>query len=60
MSPFDESCMKFTGALAQAANWKHDYFGAAYTTRLKQAIRVTRDACDRLEKELMEQGEIKG
>lgn len=47
-SDFDIAADKFTGLLMFAANWKHNYFGAAYSTRLRQAIKDVREACDEL------------
>lgn len=50
MSEFDDATYKFTRAMCKAADWKHGYFGAAYSTRLHQAIRDARAACDEMEK----------
>lgn len=47
---FDNATAAFTAGMAVAQNWKHHYFGAAYSTRLRQAIRDARDACDQMEK----------
>lgn len=57
MSAFDTSCSRFTSTMRAVADWKNTYFGAAYSTRLKQAVSDARDACSQLEKELAEQGE---
>lgn len=35
---FDDTCDAFTVACQHAAHWKHNYSGAAYTTRIVQAI----------------------
>ena len=35
---FDAVCARFTQRVAKAANWKHAYFGAAYSTRINAAI----------------------
>lgn len=37
-SDFDAMANLFTARVSAAANWKHRYFGAAYSTRIKQAI----------------------
>lgn len=47
---FDRATEMFTGRMRNVANWKHHYLGAAYTTRLEQAIKEARDACDVMEK----------
>lgn len=52
MTKFDASCGEFTQTMEKAAQWKHVYFGAAYSTRLKQAISDARKACDDMEKAL--------
>jgi len=36
---FDEMARRFTTKVAYAANWKHNYFGAVYSSRIEQAIR---------------------
>lgn len=50
MSAFDDATHKFTRSMCKAVDWKHGYFGAAYSTRLEQAIRDARSACDEMEK----------
>jgi hypothetical protein len=50
MNAFDEATKKFTHSLCKAADWKHGYYGAAYSTRLEQAIKEARVACDEMEK----------
>lgn len=35
---FGESADRFSRACKRAADWKHQYFGAAYSTRITQAI----------------------
>lgn len=59
MSEFDKACAVFTIAMQKAANWKHEYGGSVYTTRLVMAIVDARHACDKLENELRRLGEIK-
>ncbi len=54
---YDGACSVFTGRMQTVANWKHSYYGAAYTTRLRQAIKEARDACDTLEVTLKQLGE---
>lgn len=49
-SDFDKECLTFTAAMQTVAGWKHNYLGAAYTTRLRQAISDARAASDHLEK----------
>ena len=36
---FDALCERFTSACARAKDWRHQYFGAAYSSRIKEAIR---------------------
>ena len=57
---FDTACDLFSMDMRRVAAWKHNYYGAAYTTRLKQAIQEGRAACDRLEADLIAMGEISG
>jgi hypothetical protein len=38
MLGFDDACYRFTQACSAAAQWKQIYLGAAYSTRLRQAI----------------------
>lgn len=47
---FDEVCQKFTTAMHIAADWKNYYFGAAYSTRLKQALSDAKEAITEAEK----------
>jgi len=35
---FDVMMQRFTSRVRFAADWKDNYFGAAYSTRIKQAI----------------------
>ena len=49
MHPFDKALKDFEIDLRLALNWKHEYLGAAYRTRLRQAIAALRTACDRME-----------
>ncbi len=56
---YDTACAKFTDAMRRAAEWKHAYFGAAYTTRLVSALQDARDACNELEAELGRLGELR-
>ena len=35
---FDAMTAKFTALAIQAAGWKHNYYGAAYATRIRQAV----------------------
>lgn len=51
---FNTATAKFTQAMHAASSWKDYFFGAAYSTRLRQAIKVARDACDELERTLDE------
>jgi hypothetical protein len=47
---FDRVAAQFTFRVERAAAWKHSYFGAAYATRLKAAIRELREAIEEAEK----------
>lgn len=38
MLSFDDACIRFAAACVVASQWKHNYPGAAYSTRLYQAI----------------------
>ncbi len=38
MKRFDQACHSFTLSMRCVADWKNHYFGAAYTTRLRQAV----------------------
>ncbi len=51
-SDFDKACIGFTAAMQTVAGWKHNYFGAAYSTRLRQAISDARVAADHMEQVL--------
>lgn len=57
MGNYDKACLEFTSLLAEASAWKHSYYGAAYTTRIKQAIQRAREACDSMEDFLKDTGE---
>lgn len=46
---FDARAKLFTDKLLAAANWKHQFYGAAYSTRIAQAIKLAREACDEAE-----------
>mgnify|MGYP001447644935 CR=1 FL=1 len=54
---FDSACVEFTTYMQYVADWKNNYYGAAYSTRLKKAIIDARLAADRLERTLSELGE---
>jgi len=57
-SDFDDGCRLFTDKLSTACRWKHSFFGAAYSTRLRQAIACARSACDDMEKVLEADDEV--
>jgi hypothetical protein len=38
MTDFDQMTARFTSACRVAELWKHNYFGAAYATRIRAAI----------------------
>jgi DnaJ-domain-containing protein 1 len=57
LTEFDYATKRFDAEIAKVANWKHGYFGAAYSTRLRAAIADARAACDRLEVALNEDDE---
>lgn len=44
MTDFDRMAERFTARVREAANWKHNYVGAAYATRIKAAIANLRGA----------------
>lgn len=41
---FDKVCSDFSVACRYAADWKHHFFGAAYSTRVKAAIHFLKAA----------------
>jgi len=59
INKYDIACNRFTEAMQKSAGWKHNYVGAAYTTRLVAAMQEAREACDKLEAELSRLGELK-
>lgn len=44
MNSFDAMTAKFTERVARASQWRHAYYGAAYATRIKEAIKELREA----------------
>jgi hypothetical protein len=44
MTDFDRMAERFTARLREAVDWKHNYVGAAYATRIRAAIDNLRDA----------------
>jgi hypothetical protein len=46
---FEIAVEEFTDAMAFAANWKANFFGASYRTRLAHAIDYARAAATRME-----------
>ena len=44
MTDFDKMAERFTARVRYAGNWRDNYFGAAYATRIKQAIQELREA----------------
>lgn len=55
---FDRECNNFAEKLiANGKHWK-DYFGAAYSTRMRDCIKNVRAACDEMEKVLDEDAKI--
>lgn len=54
---YDKKTHQFSEDLHVAVGWKHNYFGAAYTTRIKQAMAQARLACDEMEAYLRDIGE---
>lgn len=59
-SDFDNACHAFTTIMAKVTTWKHSYSGAAYSTRLRQAINDARGACDCMEAALKADDEPNG
>jgi hypothetical protein len=47
---FDRMASRFTAHVKRAAEWKHTYFGAAYSTRIREAILELKIAIDEAEK----------
>ena len=41
---FDRVCKQFTFRVERAADWRNTYFGAAYSTRMKAAIKELKEA----------------
>lgn len=49
---FDAACAEFAATLiANGRGWK-SYFGAAYSTRMRECIKNVRAACDQMEEVL--------
>ena len=46
---FDKMTREFTMALFVAAGWKHRYFGATYSTRIREAIKDLKRAIKKAE-----------
>ncbi len=53
---FDRRCAVITSMIREAADWKHNYFGAAYTTRLVQAAKRLREAASEIDKLVADDG----
>lgn len=51
---FDKRAERFSKKLRAAADWKVAFYGAAYSTRIRQAINAARAACDEAERLLEE------
>lgn len=47
---FDDGCKYVNARLLYLGQWKHNYFGAAYSTRLKQLGVDLRDLADKVDK----------
>jgi hypothetical protein len=60
MNDFDRACADFTSRLKHAANWKDHYMGAAYSTRLWQAIQEAKAAIATMEVALHEDNRTAG
>lgn len=43
---FDAACNEFTDLLVHARNWKHTYFGACYSSRIRHAVEDLRRALE--------------
>lgn len=56
-SEFDQQAAAFSERMRRVADWRHSEFGAAYSTRMKQAIERARHACNALEAFLKKTGE---
>lgn len=54
---FDDDCRMFTSNMLDAADWKHNFLGSAYSTRIREAIKFARAACDQAEKAMDEDDE---
>src|SRR5579872_2498608 len=55
---FDDEVGNFSYNLRFAADWKQNFFGAAHETRVLLGIQHARNACDELERFLIEAGRI--
>lgn len=40
---FDKMAARFTNRIRANVDWKHNYFGAAYATRIRSAIKDLKD-----------------
>lgn len=53
---FDMRADAFSALLRQAANWKHNFLGAAYSTRIASAVLLAESACREARRLLAEDG----
>lgn len=44
MREFDKACAEFSETCCIASNWKQEYFGAAYRTRIEAAFAALKSA----------------
>lgn len=50
MTDFDKMALAFTTRVRRAAEWEHAYFGAAYATRIRAAIKELKEAIEEAER----------
>lgn len=44
MTDFDIMTERFTQLVRHVVEWKHNYYGATYTTRIRQAVETLKEA----------------
>lgn len=56
MTDFDKACTRWTMVCTDAANWKYNFLGAAYSTRLRASLNYLQTEIDALEAALIADG----
>lgn len=56
---FDDGCKYVNARLSFLTQWKHNYLGAAYSTRLQQLSKDLRDLADKVD-QIVNEDDIRG